>query len=95
MLKYIMNLEDWQILHNRLDTAHRSIIGMQFGSRDLRRMYKVVYEKLQEADREWVNCRRRGVGSTLFDRLLTESEESLKNFEGYILLAKLMKKEHS
>ena len=88
-----MDLENWQELHDRLDQAHRNTIHMQFGSRDLWIMHRAVYEKLRAADREWVNCRRRGVGSPLFDRLLTEAEEALKNFEGHILLAKLMDKE--
>ena len=88
-----MNLEDWQNLSNRLDQAHRNSIGIAFGSRDLWTMHRAVYEKLREADREWVNCRRRGVGSPRFDELLAQAEESLKNLEGHILLAKLMNKE--
>jgi hypothetical protein len=40
-----------------------------------------------------VNCRRRGQGSPRFDQLLTQAEEAMKNFEGHILLAKLMDKE--
>ncbi len=88
-----MNLEDWQNLHNRLDQAHRNSIGMSFGARDLWIMHRAVYERLREADREWVNCRRKGVGSSRFDELLQQAEESLKNLEGHILLAKLMNKE--
>jgi hypothetical protein len=88
-----MNMEDWQNLHNRLDQAHRNSIGMSFGARDLWIMHRAVYEKLREADREWVNCRRKGVGSSRFDELLQQAEESLKNLEGHILLAKLMNKE--
>ena len=88
-----MDLEDWQRLHDRLDTAHRSYVGTLFGSRDLWTMHRAVYEKLRAADREWVNCRRRGTGSFLFDQLLREAEELLKNFEGHLLLAKLMRKE--
>jgi len=88
-----MDLEDWQRLHERLDAAHRNSMGMEFGARDLWRMHRAVYEHLREADREWVNCRRRGAGSPLFDRLLSEAEEALKNFEGHIVLAKLMDKE--
>lgn len=86
-------MEDWQNLHNRLDQAHRNSIGMSFGARDLWIMHRAVYEKLREADREWVNCRRKGVGSSRFDELLQQAEESLKNLEGHILLAKLMNKE--
>ena len=88
-----MNMEDWQNLHNRLDQAHRNSIGMSFGARDLWIMHRAVYERLRGADREWVNCRRRGVGSPRFDELLQQAEELLKNFEGHILLAKLMNKE--
>lgn len=88
-----MDLEDWQRLHARLDSAHRNTIGMKFGARDLWRMHRAVYEKLREADQEWVNCRRRGVGSPRFDELLQQAEQALKNFEGHILLAKLMDKE--
>lgn len=88
-----MNLEDWQRLHDRLDQAHKSYIGCQFGTRDLWTMHRAVYEKLQEADREWVNCRRRGIGTPKFDRLLEEAEQVLKNFEGYLMIAKLSQKE--
>ena len=86
-------MEDWQNLHNRLDQAHRNSIGLSFGARDLWIMYRAVYERLREADREWVNCRRRGLGSPKFDQLLEQAEELLKNFEGHLLLAKLMNKE--
>ena len=92
-----MDLGDWQRLHERLDAAHRGYIGVrlgsEFGIRDLWTMHRAIYEKLREADREWVNCRRRGVGSPRFDQLLTQAEEALKNFEGHLLLAKLMTKE--
>ena len=92
-----MDLGDWQRLHDRLDAAHRGYIGIrldgEFGIRDLWTMHRAIYEKLREADREWVNCRRRGVGSTRYDQLLAEAEEALKNFEGHLLLAKLMTKE--
>lgn len=88
-----MDLDDWQNLNDRLDQAHRNSIGIVFGSRDLWIMHRAVYEKLREADREWVNCRRRGVGSPRYDELLQQAEESLKNLEGHILLAKLMNKE--
>lgn len=88
-----MDLEDWQRLHDRLDSAHRACMGTRIGARDLWIMHRAVYQKLQQADAEWVNCRRRGRGSVHFDRLLAEAEESVKNFEGYVLLAKLMHKE--
>ena len=88
-----MNLEDWQNLQQRLDTAHQNALGMQFGTRDLWTMQRAVYEKLREANNEWVNCRRRGVGSPKFDQLLTEAEEALRNFEGHVILAKLMRKD--
>lgn len=88
-----MDLEDWQKLHNRLDQAHRNSIGSRVGSRDFFIMHRTVYQKLQEANAEWVKCRRRGQGSIRYDELLTQAEEALKNFEGYVLLAKLMNKE--
>ena len=88
-----MDLTDWQRLHERLEAAHRGYLGTQFGVRDLWVMHRAVYEKLREADREWVNCRRRGQGSQRFDNLLAEAEECLKNFEGHLLLAKLSHKE--
>ena len=88
-----MDLEDWQRLHDRLDAAHRAYVGTLFGARDLWLMHRAVYEKLRAADREWVNCRRRGVGSPRFDQLLTQAEEALKNFEGHLLIAKLSQKE--
>lgn len=89
-----MDLEDWQLLNNRLDTAHRNFNYAQTGVVDLWRMHRTVNGKLQKANAEWINCRRRGRGSPRFDQLLTEAEEALKNLEGYILLAKLMYKEH-
>ena len=88
-----MDLEDWQRLQDRLDTAHRTTIGMRFGAVDLWRMHRAVYEKLQMADAEWVNCRRPGIGSPRFDQLITEADEAMKNFEGHIIIAKLMKQE--
>jgi hypothetical protein len=88
-----MDLEDWQLLQDRLDRAHKNTLGMTFGIKDLWRMHRAVYERLREADREWVNCRRRGQGSPRFDQLLAQAEEAMKNFEGHILLAKLMDKE--
>ena len=88
-----MDLTDWQRLHDRLDQAHRTYIGTDFGARDLWIMHRSVYELLREADREWVNCRRRGVGSPRFDQLLVQADECLRNFEGHLLLAKLSHKE--
>jgi len=88
-----MDLGDWQLLHDRLDRAHKNTLGMTFGIKDLWRMHRAVYERLREADREWVNCRRRGQGSPRFDELLAQAEEAMKNFEVHILLAKLMDKE--
>lgn len=95
LLKYCMDLEDWQRLHDRLDSAHRATVGTRIGVREFWTMHRVIYEKLQQASAEWVNCRRRGAGSSKFDALLTEAEENLKNFEGYILIAKLMNKEQT
>ena len=95
VLQYTMNLEDWQHLHDRLDRAHRNYILHGVSSRDLWTMHRTVYECLREADREWVNCRRRGAGSPRFDQLLTEAEEALKTFEGYIMIAVLSQKDRS
>lgn len=88
-----MDMGDWQRLHERLDTAHHGYLGTQFGVRDLWVMQRAVYELLREADREWVNCRRKGTGSHRFDQLLAQAEECLRNFEGHLLLAKLSHKE--
>jgi hypothetical protein len=88
-----MDLADWQHLHDRLDQAHRNIIGTRFGARDFFIMHRAVMNKLQQANAEWVNCRRRGQGSPKFDSLLQQAEEALKNFEAHILIAKLMNKE--
>ena len=90
-----MDLENWQQLHDRLDQAHRNAIGCKFGARDLRTMHRAVYTKLQEADREWVECRRLGRATPKFERLLTEAQEAVKNFESYILIAKLKQKDHT
>lgn len=87
-----MDLKDWQHLQDRLDQAHRHYLNCGFGTRDLWVMHRAVYEKLREADREWVNCRRRGTGSPKFDYLLNEAEQVLKNFEGYLMIAKLSDK---
>lgn len=88
-----MNLEDWHRLHDRLDQAHKNILNLDFGLKDLWRMHRAVYENLREANREWVDCRRSGRGSPRFDELLARAEEALKNFEGHVIIAKLMKKE--
>ena len=88
-----MDLTDWQNLHDRLDRAHRNTIGSRFGVRELWIMHRAVQEKLQLANSEWVNCRRRAKGSLRFDELLQQAEELLKNFEAHILIAKLMNKD--
>lgn len=88
-----MDLEDWQRLHDRLDTAHRNSIRTTVGTREFFIMHRAVQEKLNLANAEWVNCRRRGRGSFRFDQLLAQAEESLKNFEAHILIAKLMNRE--
>ena len=88
-----MDIEDWQRLHARLDRAHKNTLGMAFGMKDLWRMHRAVYDKLRLADAEWVNCRRRGQGSPLFNDLMAQAEDAMKNFEVHILLAKLMDKE--
>jgi len=88
-----MDLEDWQRLNERLDSAHRAMIGTQIGVRDLWQMDRTVRKKLQEANAEWVNCRKRGTGSPKYDQLLAEAEEALRNFEGHVILAKLMRKD--
>ena len=80
--KVIQNaIYDWALVNG---------FNAPYGVRDLWVMHRAVYQLLREADREWVNCRRRGVGSPRFDQLLTEAEEQLRNFEGHLLLAKLM-----
>jgi hypothetical protein len=89
-----MDLQDWQRLHDRLDSAHRACTGTRIGVREFWTMHRAIHQLLQQANAEWVNCRRRGVGSARFDALLISAEQSLKNFEGYILLAKLMHKEN-
>jgi hypothetical protein len=88
-----MNLEDWQILHDRLDQAHRNSIGMRLGAREFWTWHRSVYELLQQANAEWVNCRRRGHSSPKFNDLLTQADATLKTFEAHILMAKLMHKE--
>lgn len=90
-----MDLEDWQRLHDRLDQAHRATVGVRFGAKEFWIMHRAVYEKLQLANAEWVTCRRRGRGSPRFDQLLIQAEQGLKNFEGHILIAKLMNKEQT
>lgn len=88
-----MNLEDWQNLHDRLDQAHRNCIGLGMGTKEFWIWHRSVYELLKQANAEWVNCRRKGRGSPKFDGLLAQAEETLKNFEAHILMAKLMHKE--
>ena len=88
-----MDLTDWQNLQDRLDLAHRATIGARFGLHEFWIMHRAVQERLNLANSEWVNCRRRGQGSHRFDTLLAQAEESLKNFESHILIAKLMNKD--
>ena len=90
-----MDLTDWQNLQDRLDQAHRATIGSRFGLREFWLMHRAVQERLNLANSEWVNCRRLGRGSHRFDLLLEQAEESLKNFEAHILIAKLMQKDAS
>ena len=95
LLKYCMDLTDWQNLQDRLDQAHRATIGSRFGLREFWTMHRAVQQRLNQANSEWVNCRQRGRGSHRFDLLLEQAEESLKNFEAHILIAKLMQKDAS
>lgn len=88
-----MDLENWQELHDRLDQAHRNSMGVGMGTKEFFTWHRAVYSLLKQADSEWVNCKRRGRGSPLFDDLLHQAEEVLKNFEAHILMAKLMHKE--
>ena len=88
-----MDLDDWQCLHDRLDRAHRNTIGSTIGVREFWTMQRAVKKRLNLANAEWVNCRRRAQGSPRCDHLLTQAEEQLRNFEAHILLAKLMTKE--
>jgi hypothetical protein len=88
-----MDLDDWQNLNNRLDSAHQNAMSIGLWSRDLWTMDRAVRGKLREADQEWVNCRKKGVGSPRFDELMAQAEEALKNLEGHVILAKLMHKE--
>jgi hypothetical protein len=88
-----MDLEDWQKLHDRLDQAHRNCVGMRIGVREFWIWHRAISKMLNQANAEWVNCRRRGTGSPRFNDLLAQADEALKNFEGHILMAKLMNKE--
>ena len=88
-----MDLEDWQLLQDRLDQAHRDSIGSRVGAREFWTMHRAVQEKLNLANSEWVYCRRRGRGSIKFDSVLHQAQAALKNFEAHILIAKLMHKE--
>lgn len=88
-----MDLEDWQLLHDRLDLAHRHSVGSRVGVQEFHTMHRAVQQKLNLANSEWVNCRRCGRGSSKFDSLLQQAEAALKNFEAHILIAKLMHKD--
>lgn len=90
-----MNLEDWQKLHDRLDQAHRNSIGSNMGVKEFWTWHRSVSGLLNQANSEWVNCRRKGRGSPKFDDLLTQADEILKNYEAHILMAKLMHKEQT
>lgn len=88
-----MDLEDWRQLDRRLDRARCVYLGATVGTHDLWRMNRAATRLLQEANAEWVNCRRRGRGSPKFDHLLSEATEVIRNFEAHLMLAKLMHKE--
>jgi hypothetical protein len=88
-----MTLENWHELDRRLALAKNAYLGVNTGTMDLFRMHRAASRLLQEANSEWVSCRRRGQGSARFDHLLAEAEQVIKNFEGHCMLAKLMHKE--
>jgi hypothetical protein len=87
-----MDFEDWQRIHDRLDQAHKASIGLGLGTKEFWTWHRAVYSRLQQANSEWVICRRKGRATPRYVRLLEEAEETLKNFESYILIAKLMQR---
>ena len=88
-----MDLVKYTELRKRLDTAHGQVLYMRVDKTDLWRMERNCERLLAEITDEEVKCRRLGKPTFKYVELLEQAEESLKNFEGYILIAKLTLKE--
>lgn len=79
-------------LQERFDLAERIARALPTRTRrDCMRMSDHVREHFQEASRALVECRRLHRVTAQYEQSLVRIEESLQNFEGYVIMAKLMK----
>lgn len=88
-----MDLEKYEDLRRRLNLAHVQMLPMRVDKADLWRMERNCERLMSEITEEEVRCRRQGKPSFHYLDLLEQAEESVKNLEGYILIAKLTLKE--
>jgi len=89
-----MTLEDWDQFNARLYVCASRLNGLpRHTTRDCRRMSDTVSNLLRAADQERVNCRRRNQITTRYTDLMQQAQEALKNLEGHVIIATLMRKD--
>lgn len=82
----------YEELKNRFELAEQNARKLPLRTRrDCMRMAEHVRELFQLASRAEVDCRRLRKITSEYESSLNQIEESLQNFEGYVIMAKLMK----
>lgn len=82
----------YQELQERFDLAERNARALpERTRRDCMRMADHVRDLLQSASKAAVDCRRLRRVTPQYEQALVRADESLQNFEGYVIMAKLMK----
>lgn len=88
-----MTLEDWDEISARLDKCLIQLGNLSDRTRlDCRRMSNHVQEIMRLADQERVICRRRRTVTTKYEQLIQQAQEALRNLEGHVIMATLMRK---
>lgn len=89
-----MTLQDWDEFNRRLYTCVSRFSSLPpHTSRDCYRMGDTVTGLLRLADQERVICRRRRTVTLHYERLMHQAEEALRNLEGHVIMATLMRKD--
>lgn len=88
----ILKMITYQELRDRFDVAERNARALPVRTRrDCMRMAEHVRELFQLASQAEITCRRLRKITSEYERSLIQIEASLQNFEGYVIMAKLMK----
>jgi hypothetical protein len=88
----ILKMATFEELQERFELAERNARALPTRTRrDCVRMGDHVRDLFQAASRAAVECRRLRRVTPRYEQCLAAVEESLQNFEGYVIMAKLMK----